>query len=405
MPPYARRLLFALMAMLVATPMPSARAADWLDQAVTQGFFVCGLDNGAATAPTLYFSDVIADTGLAPSALATRFTDYVAANYKLAKRPATCAPYRTEAEARAAVKEQVARQGSKVVETGWKLGGSATPSGSLAASQPAKPKGKTKEDGLGSTSAERSIFCWTITPDYIVYMSKLADLPAAVISSRLSQQFDAFTAKTYGTTPGGRCQVTMPDEGNRLRQAEIDQLRKGSARVKFVEFDWSPTAEPTAAPAKPAAPTTAAPSAQDAYEKALAAQRPRSNTEATSPAKPATPSPAPAAATSTAPARPAGAAASANLYAYCYANSTQRPSSGPVQQHFYVTPIFPVAPDANVSEAFQNFMRSEYPTENVGRPSCTNGIPQNNADAARRGMLAGRRGTPNVTVTELTWKP
>jgi len=103
--PYARRLLFALMAMLVATPMPSARAADSLAQAATQGFFVCGLDNGAATAPTLYFSDVIADTGLAPSALATRFMEYVAANYKLAKRPATCAPYRTEAEARAAVKE------------------------------------------------------------------------------------------------------------------------------------------------------------------------------------------------------------------------------------------------------------------------------------------------------------
>jgi len=199
--------------------------------------------------------------------------------------------------------------------------------------------------------------------------------------------------------------VIMPDAGNRFRQAQIDQLRKGSARVKFVDVDWSPTPEPAAAPAKAAAPTTPSPSAQDAYEKALAAQRPRSNTEATSTAKPATPTTAPAAATPPAPARPAAAAASASLYAYCYANSTQRPASGPVQQHFYVTPIFPVAPGVNVGEAFQSFMRSEYPTENVGRPSCANGIPQINADAARRGMLAGRRSMPNVTVTELTWKP
>jgi len=180
--------------------------------------------------------------------------------------------------------------------------------------------------------------------------------------------------------------------GNRPSAAALADIRERMhqrfPQLKFVETGWMPgkTPKPTAAPEatgpKPAPPPLAA---QTAYEKALEAQRPKSNT------------PAPASPT---------AADDGKTYSFCSAvgHPPHRPSEA-ARSTYYLSAVFPAKPGEQPGAAFEKVLQRAHPEENVRGTTCTAPQARSVTESARETEIGARKGNPYITTLQVDWKP
>jgi len=376
-----------------ATP---ARAAGQLTR-----YFVCVekvLTNGGKSV-TDYFSDVVSFTKVPPGPLDATFADFVAAKYGVKGSPA-CVQVASEQDGR----QQLAKMQSpdrKAVLTGWKYDPAAANAPAPAPAPPAAPRGRGKGDNVSSgppADVQLFLFCWEIAADYTVYITKVVAHPTPLAQiQRIPAEYSDFIAARYGVKTSASCPASRFSQAEleAQRTREIAQIRRGSPKARFVEVDWTP--KPQDAPPAPGrgatnpAPAAPAPNALDAYNKALAAQRPASNTGAAAPA------PVAAAAKPPAPA--------VETFSYCYAYGTpQGPGNGkPRRQHFYVTPIFARTAADQPGGDWQKFIRAAHTDEGFNA-SCSAPQPRAAVEKARTDQVASMRKLANFDVVDVDWK-
>lgn len=270
---------------------------------------------------------------------------------------------------------------------------------SVAGESPYNPNAKSRGPLRG--------WCWEASNDYVAYFSRVETYHVGQISG-VEQEFAKFIEKTYGLRGvSASCFGSYyPGQAEIVRQRTIDDIKRSAPAkfpVKFVELDWAPAptaAAPAAAPAQ-SAPTAPAASAQNAYEKALAAQRPRS-VGSSAPPRART-------ADADADVAPRLAAAvvtqAAPTYSYCSANGTPTArSKGPVHQHFYVTQPFPLAAGQHPDGAFQNFLRAAHPGE-IFTARCSTAGPLATVENSRRVNIGGKQKNPYFDIQEVRWQP
>jgi hypothetical protein len=396
----------ALLSALIVTALAAPANA-----AVT-GYYVCTADastDGGKTSTT-YLSEVIPNTGFRPGQI-TGFREFLAQTYKINTTP-RCFERSTEAQARDFMR--TTSPGVNKVMTGWKFTAAGTPTPAPSPTgQVAAPQQDSSKILPGTTKAPSDAlqgYCFQYTKDKLfITKTFLYNRPNG---DGVDQEFSAYVSKTYGTPAyaSSRCAAVRVDASRveSLRQNEISELKR-YPNLQLVEFEWAPAPKPEP-PAQTAAPATPAPNALDAFNKAVAAQRPASNT-APQPAPGAAPqqtaraTPAPVAPKATpAPASPPSAP-EVSTYSYCYAYGTPPPLNGrAAKQHFYITKSFPAATSANLNRDFAAFLTAEHPAESMNA-SCLSPTALDQADKGRQDAITLRRKqTTTFDVVEVDWK-
>ena len=385
---------FLLTSSLVAglTSIVFVTAPEARQQAASQQMYiVCYQFNGSPS--TDYYSDPFPDTGNF-SKFVNDFENYVDATYHVGKRIPTCVYYKDQAEALAALRQKVSIAKTKVVETHWKSPDSPAPTTVQSPTMGAQPKGPDKSPdnpnaGAGNTAAYA--FCWEISADYTVYITPVLKLDKVDVQG----DFSAFIQRTYGVNARPEC-PTIRDQVvvGRTRQTQIDDLKRTTPKtrvLKFVDVDWTPPSTPaTATPAQTGVPSAPQPNALDAYQKALAAQRPNGVAAPGSPA-----SSGAAGATQAAAPTPAKAATTPM---FCYATGSPSSSSAGTQAHTYVTKIFPGSATAQPGTAFQTFLRNAHRDESIGAGTCSTAPDADTLQGTREEYIANQRKMANRTI-------
>jgi hypothetical protein len=297
--------------------------------------------------------------------------------------------------------------------------------------------------GLGSLplaadpSGKQSAFCYVNLPQSTGYRADQPTYFSAAFQAdneRYRGLFTQYVAKKFGwnNVPEG---CSYGNDGGGVEKALQDRIAQAKAAgVTVVETGWvygpNSAAEIAAMPQAPrpavaARPAPAAPPKspqQEAYERALEAQRPaavgrdsaaaRSAPGAAAPAAPASSAavpnavpPKPAAAAAPAAAKPAVAATA--HYWYCHAVGMPPPVNGTQPRgYYYVSAVFSYVPEEHADQAFVDFLSQAHPTERIGFPQCSN--PQaTNATAtetARQSEMATKR-QQRANVVDTGWKP
>lgn len=191
--------------------------------------------------------------------------------------------------------------------------------------------------------------------------------------------------KAHGST------VVMTDWAPGKHEALMAELAKNP-----------PPPPPTAAPAAKKNPPPS--EGQTAYEKALAAERPRSVTQEQLAAGTKTPAPSPNRASAIPASTAPSAGTTAEKYSFCY--STGSPLRGPGQSHYYVTQLFPTsAADPRRGSAFGAYLHGQHPQESISSSWCSTPQARSTEESARRSYIENQRKIPNRAIVELTWKP
>jgi hypothetical protein len=279
--------------------------------------------------------------------------------------------------------------------------------------------------GVPRALAQRQFFCWVAeTPQSNPYAEE--GHPAyftALINAQDKDQlarglFAQYVVKKYSVAHHGPpycTQFTHCPQGCQFSASASTNLEDRIAWVKqhggtATMTEWTPdkhealmaeAAKNHAPPAIPAKKTPPPPlAAQDAYEKAMKAQRPQSVTDAQLAAAAKTPQPMHPNETSTVPATTAAAA----KYQFCY--TTGSPLHGSGQSHYYVTKVFPVtAPDPHRGNAFEAYLRAQFRQDSIVGSSCSTPGPVNAEESTRRSYMENQSKIPNRAIVELNWKP
>jgi hypothetical protein len=342
------------------------------------GYWVCYEFNGPPNKD--YYSAVFVDTIDHFTASMKAFGKYVAATYHEPDRIPTCPAYHSEAQARAALEQRVALAKGRAVETGWTPTGiaapaaapPATPPAQQAAAVPAHPPVQDRHFDPNAPAPAYYGFCWEVAGDYTAYVTPVWSLDN-VNKQHVSIDFHAFIQTTYGQNESAYCPADAGQaKAAGARQDQIEEFRKATPKTrtaKVVEVDWKPTTNaadaPTPRPAAAAPPPTPA---LDAYQQALAAQRPK------------------------------GVAAA--LSTFCYATGSPA-GGGPV--HVYVTKVFSSAPAAQYGRAFQAYLRGAHHDENVGAGMCATAPDADTAQGSRQEYIASQRKNPTRAVVDVDW--
>ena len=290
-------------------------------------------------------------------------------------------------------------------------------------------------------AGKQTAFCYTNLPQGTGYQPDQPTYFSSVFQSENENYrglFPLYVTKKYGWSyPGPEGCSYGGDQGG-VEKAYLDRVAQLKAAGKqVVETGWaftaSSAAEIAAMPAAlpPAVAARAAPATppkspqQEAYERALNAQRPAVAGQDSAASRPppvaagagaaagvtppvnarATP-PANAGPTQPTGARPAGAEAAPH-YVYCHAVGMP-PRSGDVQPRgsYYVSGVFPYVSAEHADQAFVDFLSRAHPNERIGIPQCSN--PQVTSDAvaevARQNEMAARR-QARAIVVDTGWKP
>lgn len=407
-------LVLASVALFLPTCAPAALArasAPLSPPPDTEGWYICALGN--------YFSDIFAapDTMDSFRDMTAQFQQFVLSQYK-SQAPShavsSCNRYLSQRLAQNALSNF---NNGKNVLTGWKYGTTAAP-----AAAPGQPGAAAPPMAAAGSppSPDQLRFCWVSEtspadpynnagrPAYFTAMFA-ADQDHAAAGGSL---FAKYIEKKYSVPYHG---PSYCSGGTTALQARIAYVKQhGGAAVMT---DWTPDKHealmaelaknpPSPPPAAPVAKKTPPPpsAAQEAYEKAMAAQRPQSVSQAQLAAAAKTPAPG----SSRAPATPAAAAPSAGTtgekYMFCY--STGSPYRGTASSHYYVTQVFPApAGNSHPQNAFGAYLHGQYQRESISGHYCSTPASMSVAESTRRSYIENQRKIPNRVVVELNWKP
>lgn len=395
--PRSLRFLGSLSAAMVLTFL-TAHAAAWTTPRpplngsgtqFTKGFWVCYEFNGAGH--TDYYSGVIPYTPTNQTDVTIGFENYVAATYHEPKQIPTCPYYTTEEQAKTALAQFVKNAKGKVVQTGWTLTGVVPPSAASAAPpatatappappasspapKPAPAPGADKVYNTGS-STTRYMYCWTILGDYRSFFTPTFSLDG-VNPQKVNLDFVAYIRKTYGGNPSAECDASISTSASdAAQQNKMDELTRSTPKTQHLTItnvEWKPAAAPaeTPAPASQGVPSAPKPSAMDAYQQAMAAQRPN------------------------------GVAASMQMF--CYATGAQPGGAGKAQ--IYVSKIFPAAPTSQPGVAFQTYLRGAHSGQIIGTATCPTAPDADTLQGTRQEYLDNQRKIPTRAVVEVDWK-
>ena len=356
----------------------ASAAAPSSGQQATKAYWVCYEFNGAPNKD--YYSAVFVDTPDHFAESLKAFGKYVAATYHEPDRIPTCPEYFSEQQAEAALKQRVSLAKGRAVETGWTPTGVAAPADALPVPPPAQqtpavpahPPAEDKHHDPNAPTPTYYGFCWEVAGNYTAYVTPVWNLDN-VNKQRVSIDFHAFIQKTYGQNASAYCPADSEAAAASARQDQINEFRRTAPKTrtpKIVEVDWKPTTMVAEAPApKPPAASPPPTPALDAYQQALAAQRPK------------------------------GVAAA--LSTFCYATGSAA-GGGPV--HVYVTNVFASAPAAQYGSAFQTYLRGAHHDENIGTGMCAAAPDADTAQGSRQEYIANQRRIPTRTVVEVDWK-
>jgi hypothetical protein len=385
-----------------SAPVASAAAAGPQAAAAGRGFYVCHADAGTATVTT-YVSDVMPASGR-PGPIQTAFREHVASTYHVSvPQPALCTWSDNEAEARQKRTADLARANS--VATRWTFSGAAP----AAAAAPAVSAPPAQASQTANAAAAPVLgFCTartpggaTFVPGETVYFSAIFSFPDTR-GNYARFEFGQYLGKksSIAQWSAPSCTTALDrDRGQMNAELQRQVALFRNQGVSVVMTDWTRDTHaalmaelaknPPPAASAPA-PQSAPPSpAQGAFERALEAQRPRSNTP-----------PAPAAG-ATAPAVPGGGAA-AQRFTFCSATGT--PYRGTAQPHYYVTQIFPASSSSEnqLANTFQRYLAQQHRQEEIGHAACPTG-PRNTVETNRGGQITGARDNYKQAVVELNW--
>lgn len=369
--------------LLTATVFPRRAAAQTpAAQSGLHGYWVCYEFNGAGQ--TDYYSGVFPYTADNQTAAMTGFENYVATTYHEPKKIPTCPFYGTEAQAKAALDQHVKIAKNKVVQTGWTptaVGPSSAASPAPAAATTAAPPAARPAPAPGTDKVTHSNppgpahgYCSEMTADYTVYVTQVFSLEH-VLPQKVSGEFHAFIQKTYGQNVSDYCpaQYGEPSLLTAARQHDLDDFRRTTPRTRtlnIVDVDWKPTPDAVAAaPAPQPAAATPTP-ALDAYQQALAAQRPR------------------------------GVAAAQTMF--CSADGAQRGGGGKAQ--IYVSKVFAAGSTTQAASAFQSYLSGAHPEVIVSPATCRSAPDADTVQGTRQEYLDTQRKIPTRTVVEVDWK-
>jgi hypothetical protein len=388
------RLVLASVALFLATCVPAASARASAAQSqptVTEGLYICAFGN--------YFSDVFT----APDSMDTfqdmtsQFRQFVLSRYR---PPApfhaavSCNPYLTQQQAQNALRNF--NNGTNVL-TGWKYGATRTPAaapGQPGAAGPAKaaagappPSGQLRCCYVSETSPTDP-YDSAGRPTYVTAMF-VADQDHAAMGGSL---FVKYIEKKYSVQHHGfaYCSAGLASEAiayakQRGGTAVMTDWTPDKHEALMAELAKNPAPPPPSAPAVKKAPPPPS-AAQNEYEKALAAQRPQSVSQA-----------------QLAAAAPY-AAATGEKYMFC--DSTGSPYVGTAQSHYYVTQVFPApAGNSHPENAFGAYLHGQHRQESFSGPSCSTPGSMSLMESTRRSYIANQGKIPNRAVVELTWKP
>jgi hypothetical protein len=392
-----------LVASNAPAPVASAATAGGQAPAAGRGFYVCSADTGTAT-PTTYVSEVMPASGR-PGPIQTAFREYVTSSYHV--RVPLSAPCRwsdNEAEARQKRAADLARANS--VAAGWTFTGAA-PAAAATPLAVSAPRAQTNQTA-NAAAAQVLGFCTartpggaTFVPGEAVYFSSIFGFPDT------RSNYGRFEFGEYLRKKSSIAQWSAPscttaldrDRGQMNAELERQVALFKTQGLSVVMTDWTRDTHAAlmAELAKNPPPTASAPApkppppspAQDAFERALEAQRPRSNTP-------------PAAAAGAGAAAAAGGSAAAQRFTFCSATGT--PYRGTAQPHYYVTQIFPASSSSEnqLANTFQRYLVQQHPQEGIGHSECPTG-PRNTVETNRSTQITGARNNYKQPVVELNW--
>jgi len=268
--------------------------------------------------------------------------------------------------------------------------------------------------GVPRASAQSQFFCWVIqssqSDPYAVagqpaYFTALIDVPDKDHLAR--GLFAQYVEKKYSVRHHGYPYCTQLVGSN--LQDEIERIKQQGGTA--VMTDWTPgkhealmadaAKNHAPPPPAPAAKRTPPPplAAQTAYEKAMAAQRPHSVSQAQLAAAKA------GAGITPATGQASGLSASTSeKYVFC--ESTGSPYRGTAQSHYYVTQVFAAsAGHSHPQDAFKAYLHGAHPQEDISSSSCSTPGPRSAVESTRRSFMENERKMPNRAIVELAWQP
>ena len=361
-------------------------------------YWVCEHNTRTVPTSTLYVSDVTGpygariNTGYSSDYLDREFGRFLIDTYKLTGAPSHCTGYESVARAEAWIKTLIQRAASaKVVETHWK------------SAVPPQPDGKNPADS--QPLAPLHAFCWIGSGNNpaTIYISRAAVFGRINIQG-VPNEYAAYIEQTYGVRQSASCPASRDAaETNAERQRLLDQIRRTTKAVTFVELDWAPPSKPVPATGTPVAAATPPPLAAPRSNTAAApANKPPVSADPISSGPASTPKPS-APANAAPPAPPAAQAPP--KYSYCYAYGTpEPPGRGAAKQHFYISQPFQATSYAGLNQEFEAFIRGGHPGEKISA-SCLALGPLETAQTGRQTVIALRRKqTATFDVVEVDWK-
>ena len=233
-------------------------------------------------------------------------------------------------------------------------------------------------------------------------------------ASAVGKGFREMLAAKYGYTGRVNCPRAnnSPDVLKLLQEQHAPYAaQRAQQGRKIVETGWTYGGAPSlsiATPPPKAAGSAPKSNAQSAYEQALAAQRPRSVSQAQLAAAAKTPASERRRA-STIPRTPGTSSRSSEGTAagkYTFCSSTGNTRRGTAQSHYYITGIFPVTTaSAHPDGEFGRYLRAQHPQEN-NSASCVPPGPMSTVEHTRRMNIENnRKSFPDRAIVEMPWKP
>jgi len=363
--------------LLTTAASPQAAAQAPATQSGLHGYWVCYEFNGAGN--TDYYSGVFPYAPDNQVEAITGFENYVAITYHEPKRIPTCPFYATEAQAQAALDQHVKIAKNRAVQTGWRPTAAVPSSAASPAPSPsAKPAPAPSTDEVTFSAPSESVYgyCSELAADYTLYITLVFNLEH-VTPQKVSGEFHALIQKTYGQNESAYCPAQHSDASvlATARQHDLDDLKRSTPKtrtLKIVMVDWKPTPDliSTAPAPKPANAAPRPTPALDAYQQALAAQRPN------------------------------GVAAAETMF--CYADGAQRGGGG--QAQIYVSKVFAAASTAQVGSAFQVYLRGAHPDVIISTATCPMAQDADTLQGTRQEYIENQRKISTRNVVEVDWK-
>lgn len=387
----------ALLGALLAVPRPASAAQD------PALYFVCEVPTRGVSPGTTYLSDVIGPVGLTLNnksvfvVLNEEFQKFVADTYGH-NAAAACSRFTDENNARAALAQRVAKPPTamRIVETHWKRAatGTAAPASPVPAQTPQSAKPATSGSSIHGFCSANIPGMTGFDKSKPTYFTPIMDFPR---DGDYGAWFGEYVAKKYAFLPAPAYSCARGNGPISGLEAEMQkQMANAKARgAGAVQTDWtSDTHKALMADLAKNAPAKPAP--------APAAKKADPDDDAPPPAKPATATNKPAGA-APAPAKPAPQAPALYSYCYGYGKPTTSPT-GPTKQHFYLTQPFQLALNDRPNQAFQSFLQTAHPGENISA-SCSGPVPLEDAQKNRQTVFDLRKKqSSSYDVVEVDWK-